>query len=163
MIIGLSNGEILVLIYSLAIKEIVIIIRVVEKSQSGINSLSLLNVSDYTLCLIGTEEGSIDLYEFDLKKNELNLLTRKENAHYSSIRAVKIILYVKTITIFSDSYDQKLNIWKYENLQLTKITHYDHSISDINYIDCLVKKNCIYLSHGGFGNEVIQLFSTLFT
>ena len=135
--------------------------------EAGINELKIykLNSSENMFLLLSCgEDCTLVISEFDICKNEINIIHKIQNIHYSAIKSVDIVEYKNDLIITTGGYDQiinvcQLNIEKY-TIKILKV--FKTCTSEINSLKGILAKDknnnnyCLYIAVGGLGMEFLR-------
>ena len=138
-------------------------------SEAGINEIKVYDISkdNKNIFLVFTcgEDCNLVISEFDIDKNEVKIINKIKNIHYSAIKSIDIIKYENNnILIISGGYDQIVNVSLFNLEKYTfKVLKYFHvCTSEINSIKGRIIKNeenniyFLYIIIGGLGMEYLK-------
>ena len=136
--------------------------------EAGINEIKVFKREiSQNVFLVFTcgEDCSLVISEFDINKNEINVINKIKNIHYSAIKSVDIIQYNKDLIIITGGYDQIINVllFNLEKYIIKVIKKFNACTSEINSIKGTIVKDekseviLIYIFIGGLGMEFLKL------
>ena len=136
--------------------------------EAGINEIKVFERStSQNIFLVFTcgEDCTLVISEFDINKNEINVINKVKNIHYSAIKSVDIIQYKNDLIIITGGYDQIINVllFNLEKYIIRIIKKLYVCTSEINSIKGAITKDgksedsLIYIFIGGLGMEFLKL------
>ena len=135
--------------------------------EAGINEIKVYNRKNLekNIFLIFTcgEDCILVISEFDTNKNEVNIINKIQNIHYSAIKSVDIIEFQQNLIIITGGYDQIINVCLFdlENYLFRVLKKFNSCTSEINSIKGILVKDenknyFIYIIIGGYGIEYLK-------
>jgi hypothetical protein len=136
--------------------------------EAGINEIKVFErVISQNIFLIFTcgEDCSLVISEFEINKNEVNVINKIKNIHYSAIKSVYIIQYNKDLIIITGGYDQIINVllFNLEKYIIKVVKRFNVCTSEINSLKGAIVKDeksediLIYIFIGGLGMEFLKM------
>ena len=135
--------------------------------EAGINELKIYNLNSskniYLLFTCG-EDCTLVISEFDINKNEINIVNKIQSIHFSAIKSIDIVEYKNNLIIITGGYDQIINICllNIETNIFKVLKVFKTCTSEINSIKGLLEKNeenhnyFLYIAIGGLGMEYLK-------
>ena len=135
--------------------------------EAGINEIKIYDLpKSKNIYLIFTcgEDCNLVISEFDIDKNEINIINKIKNIHYSAIKSVDIIKYKDDLIIITGSYDQLVNVslFNLEKYFFNVLKVFHVCTSEINSIKGEITKDeknnnyYLYIVIGGLGIEYLK-------
>jgi WD40 repeat protein len=136
--------------------------------EAGINEIKVFErVISQNIFLVFTcgEDCNLIISEFDINKNEINVINKIKNIHYSAIKSFDVILYNKDLIIITGGYDQIINVllFNLEKYIIKLVKKFNVCTSEINSIKGAIVKDeksediLIYIFIGGLGMEFLKM------
>ena len=136
--------------------------------EAGINEIKVYERGiSQNIMLVFTcgEDCSLVISEFDISKNEVNVINKIKDIHYSAIKSVDIIQYKKDLIIVTGGYDQIINVllFNLDNYIIKVVKKFNVCTSEINSIKGAIAKDekcdnfLIHIFIGGLGMEFLKL------
>ena len=162
LLYGQSNG--VLRIYNIIDKKDIFF----KLHEAGINEIKVFDMKNINknIFLVFTcgEDCNLVISEFNLEKNEVNIINKIQNIHYSAIKSVDIIDFGKDLIVITGGYEQIINIslFNLENYIFKVLKTSYICTTEINSLKGILIKNeknndnYIYIVIGGLGMEYLK-------
>ena len=134
LLYGQSNG--VLRIYNIIDKKDIFF----KLHEAGINEIKVFDMKNINknIFLVFTcgEDCNLVISEYNLEKNEVNIINKIQNIHYSAIKSVDIIDFGKDLIVITGGYEQIINI------SLFNLENYIFKVLKTSYI-CTTEINSL--------------------